>query len=744
MFNTNNKLNENSKLFNRQISECEVQGKKITLEAGRLARQASAAVYVSAGDNRVLVTVVSEKKDSRLDFFPLTVEFQEKVYSVGRVPGGFFKREGRPTSEAVLAARLIDRPIRPCFPKNYWKDTQIAASVLSADGLFPVEVLAGIGASAALHISDIPFKNPVAFIKAALVDEKILFNPSLDDLSKAEMSLTVAGNPAGLLMVEGEARFVSESQVLEALKAAHSSMEPVFKMQEDLRRQTGERPKRELPPCKSDENLKKAAEDFIRPQIGKALQIKEKTERANALDSLKEEALLKLAPPQANGETAGPAADPAGSAGPAQSAAAGPDGAQDGGLTQEEREKAVLSFFEDIKSHEARAMILSGKRMDGRKADEIRPIACEAGLLPRVHGSALFTRGETQVLGAVTLGTGDDEKIIDALQSYYKKRFFLHYNFPPYCVGETGRFGGGSRRETGHGFLAEKALKPVIPSHEDFPYTIRIVSEVLESNGSSSMGTVCSGMTALLNAGVPVKKNIAGVAMGLVKEGDKTVILSDILGDEDHLGDMDFKAAGSRDGITALQMDIKTDGIGFDVMEKALNQALAGRIHILNEMEKTIAVPNKELSVHAPRIETLKVKPDKIREVIGPGGKVINGITEETGVKINIEDDGTIYLASPSLEGIEKAKKIIEDITAEAEVGRIYEGVVDGVRDFGAFVEILPKTSGLLHISQISKNRINEVSDVLKEGDRVKVKVLNVDESGKIRLSAKAVPGNPY
>ena len=716
-------FNANNKLFDRQISECEVQGKKITLETGRLARQASAAVYVSAGDNRVLVTVVSEKKDSRLDFFPLTVEFQEKVYSVGRVPGGFFKREGRPTNEAILAARLIDRPIRPCFPKNYWKDTQIAASVLSADGLFPVEVLAGIGASAALHISDIPFKNPVAFTKVALADDKLLFNPSLEEISKAEMSLTVAGAPSGLLMVEGEARFVSEAQTLEALKAAHKSMEPVFEMQENLRRKTGERPKRELPPCKSDENLKKATEDFIRPQMLQALQIKEKTERADALDNLKEEALLKLIPP----------ADPAGAA-----------PGEDGGPTQEEREKAVLSVFEEIKYNEARTMILSGKRMDGRNADEIRPIACEAGLLPRVHGSALFTRGETQVLGAVTLGTGDDEKIIDALQSYYKKRFFLHYNFPPYCVGETGRFGGQSRRETGHGFLAEKALKPVIPSHEDFPYTIRIVSEVLESNGSSSMGTVCSGMTALLNAGVPVKKNIAGVAMGLVKEGDKIVILSDILGDEDHLGDMDFKAAGSKDGITALQMDIKTDGIGFDVMEKALNQALAGRIHILNEMEKTIAVPNKELSVHAPRIETLKVKPDKIREVIGPGGKVINGITEETGVKINIEDDGTIYLASPSVEGIEKAKKIIEDITAEAEVGRIYEGVVDGVRDFGAFVEILPKTSGLLHISQISKNRINEVSDVLKEGDRVKVKVLNVDESGKIRLSAKAVPGNPY
>ena len=480
-------------MFKKYSAECEIQGQKITVETGYLARQADGAVYVSTGENRVLVTVVSNKKDSDLDFFPLTVEYQEKFYSVGRVPGGFFKREGRPSNEATLHARLIDRPIRPCFPENYRRDTQIAASVLSSDGLFPVEVLSGIGASTALHISDIPFQGPVGFNQVALIGEKLVLNPKLEDLSAAKMSLIVAGTAKGLLMVEGEARFVSEKQVLEALKKAHSSMSSVFEMQEDLRRKTGSRAKQSVKEAETDKALKEKVEAFLNPKIEEVLHIKEKKERAKALENIKQEALLKF--------------------------------------IEADHEKAITSVFEDIHYKKARDLTLNNStRVDGRKRDEIRPIDCKAGLLPRAHGSAVFTRGETQVLGTVTLGTGEDEKIIDGLQSFYKKKFFLHYNFPPYSVGETGRFGGQSRREIGHGFLAEKALRPVIPSHEAFPYTIRIVSEVLESNGSSSMGTVCSGLMALLDAGVPVQQNVAGIAMGLIKEGDKVVILSDILG----------------------------------------------------------------------------------------------------------------------------------------------------------------------------------------------------------------------
>lgn len=692
-------------MFNKQSSQCEVQGQTIQVETGYLARQAHGAVCVSAGENRVLVTVVSATKDSDLDFFPLTVEYQEKFYSVGRVPGGFLKREGRPSNEATLCARLIDRPIRPCFPENYRRDTQIAASVLSSDGLFPVEVLAGIGASTALHISDIPFNGPVGFAQVALIDEKLALNPGLEDLLKAEMSLIVAGTSKGLLMVEGEASFVSESQVLEALKLAHSSMDSVFQMQDELRKKTGAKPKRVIETLEPEGDFTETLKNFLTKDMDKVLEIKEKASRNEALENLKEKALKEFAPEE-----------------------------------EESRKKTILSLFEEIHYQRARHLtVQKSSRIDGRKRDEVRPVFSEVGVLPRAHGSAVFTRGETQVLGTVTLGTGDDEKIIDGLQSFYKKKFFLHYNFPPYCVGETGRFGGQSRREIGHGFLAEKALKPVIPFHEKFPYTIRIVSEVLESNGSSSMGTVCSGMMALLDAGVPVKQNIAGIAMGLIKEGEKVIILSDILGDEDHLGDMDFKVAGSREGITALQMDIKIDSIDFETISKALDQALAGRLHILNEMEKALNAPRGELSNYAPRIEVLKIKPEKIREVIGSGGKVINGITEETGVKINIEDDGTLFISSPSKDGITRAREIIDGICQEVEEGKVYEGTVTGIKDFGAFVEILPKTSGLLHISQISKKRINQVTDVLQEGDKVKVKVLNVDSSGKIRLSAKAV-----
>ena len=695
-------------MFKKFSSQCEIQGQTIKVETGQYARQADGAVLVSSGDNRVLVTVVSSTKVSKLDFFPLTVEYQEKFYSVGRVPGGFLKREGRPSNEATISARIIDRPIRPCFPEGYRYDTQIAATILSSDGVFPVGVLAGIGASTALHISDIPFAGPVGFLQVSLINGEYKVNRLAEDTEKSDMDLIVAGTSKGLLMVEGSAQFVSEKQALEGLKFAHKSMESIFKMQNDLREQAGSRAKREIEIKKPEASFEKQIRDFITEDIKKALSIKEKTERYGALDVIKKKVVVEFVKEEEEGA--------------------------------EERTGFVSSLFGDVKSEEARKLV-TGKsiRIDGRKFTDIRPIACETKLLPRVHGSAVFTRGETQVLGSVTLGTGDDEKMVDDLSGNYKKQFYLHYNFPPYCVGETGRFGGQSRREIGHGFLAEKALKAILPSHDKFPYTIRIVSDVFESNGSSSMGTVCSGTMALLDAGVPILDNVAGIAMGLIKEDDKVVILSDILGDEDHIGDMDFKVAGSKKGITALQMDIKIDSIDFATMEKALNQALEGRIHILKEMEKVISRPEENLSEYAPRIEQIKINPDKIREVIGSGGKTINSITERTGAKIDIEDDGTLFVSSSSASGVREAIKIIEGICEEAEVGKVYEGTVTGIKDFGAFVEILPNSSGLLHISQISRKRIDKVTDVLKEGDKVKVKVLTVESNGRISLSVKAI-----
>lgn len=691
-------------MFKKISSQCEIQGQVIKVETGQYARQADGAVLVSSGDNRVLVTAVSSRRESDLDFFPLTIEFQEKFYSVGRVPGGFLKREGRPSNEAILSARVIDRPIRPCFPEGYRYDTQIAATVLSFDGTFPVETLAGIGASTALHISDIPFGGPVGFLQVSLVNGEYKINLSSEESEKADMNLTVAGTSKGLLMVEGEAQFVSEKQALEGLKFAHKSMEEIFKMQEDLRKKTGSRAKREITIKKPEASFEKEVRNFVTADIVKALAIRDKTERYGTLDEIKKKASEKFVQEDEN---------------------------------KKQNSDFLSSILGSIKSEEARKLVTEkSSRIDGRKSTDIRPIHCEAKVLPRVHGSAVFTRGETQVLGSVTLGTGDDEKMVDNLSGNFKKQFYLHYNFPPYCVGETGRFGGQSRREIGHGFLAERALKAALPSHESFPYTIRIVSDVFESNGSSSMGTVCSGTMALLDSGVPITDNIAGIAMGLIKEGGKVVVLSDILGDEDHIGDMDFKVAGSERGITALQMDIKIDSIDFQTMEQALNQALEGRIHILKEMEKVISKPEVEISEHAPRIEKMQIHPDKIREVIGSGGKVIKSISEQTGAKINIEDDGTLFVSSVSAQGVREAVKIIEGICEEAKVGNVYEGTVTGIKDFGAFVEILPNSSGLLHISQISNKRIDKVTDVLKEGDKIKVKVVNMS-NGRISLSVK-------
>ncbi len=686
----------------------------VTLETGRLAKQADGSVLVTSGNNMVLVTAVSSKRESDKDFFPLTVEYQEKFYATGKIPGGYFKREGRPTNNATLTARLIDRPIRPSFPEGYRYETQVVATTLSYDGTFPIDVLASVGASAALHLSDVPFNGPTASVQVARIDGKLVANPSIADLERSDLDIIVAGTRNGLLMVEGETQFVSEADVLAALKFGHAAMMPIFDLQDELRNKFGVKAKREFVPKTIDAEFDKPVREFLTPLITKALQTRDKGQRYDAYDAAKSAAKEKFI-------------------------AVITDDA-----LKAKRDKELGSIVEDLKYRISRDLVLTTKsRIDGRSTTDIRNIWCEVGLLPRAHGSGLFTRGETQVLGTVTLGTGDDEQMIDDLAGLTKKKFMLHYNFPPFSVGEVGRLGGQSRREIGHGFLAERAIKAILPDFEKFPYTIRIVSEVLESNGSSSMGTVCSGTLALLDAGVPIKGNVAGIAMGLIKEGDRVAVLSDILGDEDHLGDMDFKVAGTRKGVTSLQMDIKIDSISFEVMEQALKQAYDGRNHILNEMEKVMSQPRGEISQYAPRIETIKIKPDKVREVIGAGGKVIKGIIEETGVKIDIEDDGTIHIASVDPKAAKRAIEIINSICAEAEVGKVYKGKVVKIMDFGAFVEIFPNNSGLLHISEIAHERIRNVTDVLNEGDSIDVKVLDIDRSGRIKLSRKALLERP-
>lgn len=687
-----------------------VGGNQITIETGRMAKQADGSVVVSCGNNIVLVTAVASRRESELDFFPLTVEYIEKFYSTGKIPGGYFKREGRPTTEQILTARLIDRPIRPKFPEGYRQETQVVATVLSSDGSFPVEILASLGASSALHISDIPFEGPTAACQVARVDGQLIANPTPQQLEKSDMDIIVAGTRNGILMVEGEAQFISESDMLAALKFGHQSLMPLLNAQDELREKTGSKPKRDFKVQTIEEGFKAQAMSFLMPKIEEAMSNRVKMERYAAMDAAFKEAAEKFL---------GTVADD---------------------KEKSTKEKALKNILEDVKYRVARDMILDKKiRIDGRDMKTIRPISNEVGILPRAHGSGLFTRGETQVLGTVTLGTGDDEQMVDTLQGLKKRKFMLHYNFPPYSVGEVGRFGGQGRREIGHGNLAERALKAVLPDFEKFPYTIRLVGEVLESNGSSSMGTVCAGTMALLDAGVPIKGNVAGIAMGLIKEGDKVAVLSDILGDEDHLGDMDFKVAGTAQGITAVQMDIKIDSVSFEVMETALAQSKEGRSHILGEMEKVMNVPRGQISEFAPRIETIKINPDKIREVIGAGGKVIRGLTEATGVKIEIEDDGKIHIASSDPEATKKAIEMINAIVAEAEVGKTYKGRVVKIADFGAFVEILPNTQGLLHISEIAHERVRAVSDILKEGEEIDVKVLDVDRAGRIKLSRKVL-----
>jgi polyribonucleotide nucleotidyltransferase len=682
--------------------------KEITLETGRLAKQADGSVLVGCNDTRVLVTVVSDREaEPGRDFFPLTVEYQEKYYSSGKIPGGFFKREAKPTADATLTCRLIDRPLRPLFPSGYLNDTQVIASVISIDNTIEPGILAGIGASAALHISDIPFNGPIASCQVARVDGRLIALPSTEEVEKGDLELVIAGSKNAVLMVEGGAKFISEEDMLDALKFGHEALQSAIRAQESLREKVG-KPKRAFVPAEGDKAFREQVEKFLAPKIRAALDIKEKQGRYQAFDEAKSEAAAKFL--------------------------------TDSGDLLDQRKKELGAILEDVKYNQARAMILNDKRrIDGRTTKDIRPITCEVGFLPRAHGSGLFTRGETQVLGAVTLGTSDDEQMIDSIVGNYYKRFILHYNFPPFSVGETGRVGFTGRREIGHGALAERALKAILPPHEKFPYTVRIVGEVWESNGSSSMGTVCSGCLGLLDAGVPVTEPVAGIAMGLIMEGDKYAILSDILGDEDHLGDMDFKVAGGKSGITAFQMDIKIEGLTFDIMKTALAQAAEGRAHILNEMNKVMSEARPDISPYAPRIETIQIKPDKVREVIGPGGKMIKAIIEATGVKIDIEDDGKINIATSDPEAAKKAIEMIRNICAEAEVGKTYQGTVKKIMDFGAFVEILPGTDGLLHISEIAHDRIRSVTDVLKEGDQLEVKVLDVDRAGKIKLSRKVL-----
>jgi polyribonucleotide nucleotidyltransferase len=682
--------------------EIQFAGRPLSLETGRLARQAHGAVLAQYGDTIVLATVVSAYQGrDKIDFLPLTVDYQEKTYAAGKIPGGFFKREGRPSEKEILTSRLIDRSMRPLFPKGYDRETQIIVNVLSADRDCDPDMLSLIATSAALEVSDVPHKGQVAAVRVGRVDGKFIINPKADELEYSDIALVVAAQPDSIVMLEGGAQIVDEEAILEALFFAHEEMRPIFELQEQLRSLAG-KPKREFKPKVLDPEILEAVRTRVAVELEEVLKISGKKERNTAIYSLSDRAVAELADRFPN------------------------------------RNNELSEAFEKVLRERVRRVIIEqDRRIDDRSSTEIRPLSAQVQVLPRTHGSALFTRGETQALATVTLGTSSDEQRVDALLGERYKKFLLHYNFPPFSTGEVKQLRGSSRREIGHGALAERALLPVLPPEADFPYTIRVVSEVLESNGSSSMATVCGGSLALMDAGVPIKSAVAGIAMGLVKEGEQVRVLTDILGDEDHLGDMDFKVAGTSEGVTAIQMDNKVGGVNRDVMRHALHQAREARLFVLSVMEKAIPAPRTEMSTYAPRIVTLHIKPDKIRDVIGPGGKVIRGLVEDTGCKIDIEDDGTVLIASSDGAAMERAISAIEAITAEPEVGRIYRGIVRKIVDFGAFVEIFPGTDGLLHISQLSNERVRRVEDVVHEGDEIMVKVLDVDRSGKIRLSLR-------
>ncbi|MBI5532820.1 MAG: polyribonucleotide nucleotidyltransferase [Deltaproteobacteria bacterium] len=679
----------------------------ITIETGRLAKQAHGAVLITLGETVVLSTAVSSTDERPgIDFFPLTCEYIEKTFAAGKIPGGFFKREGRPRDYEVLTARLTDRPLRPLFPEGYRCETQVIATVLSADKINASDVLALTGASAALHISDIPWDGPIAGVRVGRIDGEFIAFPTFEQLETSDIDIVVACSRDAVVMVEGGCKEVQETDLVEALMFAHKSAQPILDLIERLRESVG-KPKRPFERKLTPEHLTRKLHELTIDETRKALGIADKQLRYNTYKAIKTQAFEKLT-------------------------------AEFGAELVTTWEKALKAYYEDeIKGREMREMILSqGKRIDGRDVRTIRPISCEVGLLPRTHGSALFQRGETQAIVVTTLGTSQDEQKIDNLLGDSYKSFMLHYNFPPYSTGECKRVGSPGRREIGHGHLAELALVGMIPA-ENFPYTIRIVAEVLESNGSSSMASVCGACLSLMDAGVQIKSPVAGIAMGLIKEGDRTAILSDILGDEDHLGDMDFKVCGTARGVTAIQMDIKIKGLSRDIMAAALDQAREGRLYILGKMLEALPGPRPEMSKWAPRITSIKVKPDQIRLVIGPGGKTIKGIVDQTGVTIDVEDDGTVNVASSDPDAVKRALDIIKGLTAEPEVNAIYKGTVKRIVDFGAFVEILPNIDGLLHISEIAHQRIERVEDVLHEGDPCEVKVLSIDREGKVRLSRK-------
>ena len=679
----------------------------VTMETGEIARQASGAVMISIADTVVFVTAVALKdSDPTKDFFPMTVNYQERTYAAGKIPGGFFRREGRPSEAETLTCRLIDRPIRPLFPKGFTNDTQIVATVVSVSDEIDPEIPAIIGASAALAISGLPFNGPLGAARVGYKDGEYLLNPSKPALETSDLDLVVAGTEHAVLMVESEARMLPEDVMLGAVLFGHEQMQVVISAIKDLAAEVGTPSWDWAAPAADDALAEKMAASYT-ASLTEAYQIADKLQRQDAVKAARNAAVEALA------------------------AGEGQEGWS---------EQAVLDAFGKLEKKLVRGRIIAGeKRIDGRTNSDVRQITVRTGVLPRTHGSALFTRGETQALVVTTLGTSRDAQIIDALYGSYREPFMLHYNFPPYCVGETGMVGSPKRREIGHGRLAKRGVLGVMPTEEEFPYTIRVVSEITESNGSSSMASVCGTSLSLMDAGVPLKAPVAGIAMGLIKEGDDFAVLSDILGDEDHLGDMDFKVAGSADGICALQMDIKIDGITREIMETALEQAKHGRLYILAEMNKVISETREEMSQYAPRYLTLKIHPDKIRDVIGKGGAVIRALTEETGAMIDIDDEGNVKIASSDLAAAEDAKTRIEQITSDAEVGAVYDGTVKKIMDFGAFVEILPGKDGLVHISQICEERVEKVTDKLAEGDVVKVKVLEIDRQGRIRLSMKAV-----
>ena len=713
--------------FQPETISFEIGGREMTIETGRLAKQASGAALVTYGETVVLVTATHSDPRPGIDFFPLTVDFVEKTSAAGKIPGGFFKREGRLSDREVLVSRFIDRSIRPLFEEGYRDETQIIATVLSADGENTPDIPAFIGASAALTISEIPFLGPIGAVRVGRADGALVINPTPEQLAESDLDLVVAGSRGAVVMVEGGAREVPEPDMLAALKRAHEELQKTIDVQETLREKVGV--EKIVPPAPRDlSELTAKVREKAEAKLAEAVQIRDKGERYKALGEIDREVVDAFVTTYRD------------------------EPAELGTLAAiEERQQGLRSLKDDVKNvlHDLRSELMrarildAGERIDGRGPADVRPIACEVRPVPRPHGVALFTRGETQAMVFTTLGGSSDQQTIDALSSRTNKRFYLHYNFPPFSVGEARMQRGPGRREVGHGTLAERAIAAVLPSEEDFPYTIRVVSETLESNGSSSMATVCGGTLSLMDAGVPLKAPVAGIAMGLIQEGDRTAVLSDILGDEDHLGDMDFKVTGTQEGITALQMDIKVRSVDWNVMEKALEQARQGRIHILECMEKETSgdfagfQPRSELSRYAPRVKVISIKPDRIRDVIGPGGKVIRAIQETTNTKLDVDDTGLVTIFSPDMDALERAQQMVEELTQEAELERVYLGKVKRITDFGAFVEIFPGTDGLIHISHLAEGRVERVTDVLSEGDEVLAKCIEIDPSGRIRLSRK-------